>query len=167
LSSVAAAELMRIRGEPQEAAWASVAATWAELGHPYPEAQARVRLADCLLRRGATSALDREITAAARLAAGLGARRLTRELSRMAGLAGLVLRSGPVAEKPPEQTPGWGLTRRETQVLDLIALGYTNARIARSLDIAEKTVSVHVSNILAKLGVANRWEAALLRRGST
>ncbi|GLW31009.1 helix-turn-helix transcriptional regulator [Actinoplanes regularis] len=165
LGQVAGAELLRIRGEPQEAAWTSVAATWAQLGHPYPEAQARLRLADSLLRRGATTALHREITTAARLAAGLGARRLTRELEQLAGLAGVVLQSGPASEKPADDTPNWGLTRRETQVLDLIALGWTNARIARSLDIAEKTVSVHVSNLLAKLGASNRWEAALIRRG--
>ncbi|AEV84965.1 hypothetical protein ACWT_3941 [Actinoplanes sp. SE50] len=163
LHAVAQAEALRVRGEAQEAAWTAVAATWQALGHPYPEAQARLRLAACLLRRGATSALHREITAGARLAAGLGARRLSRELAELATLSGVVIRSEPVPEAAPRND--WGLTRREGQVLDLIALGYTNARIARSLDIAEKTVSVHVSNVLAKLGAANRWEAALIRRG--
>ncbi|BCJ48171.1 helix-turn-helix transcriptional regulator [Actinoplanes ianthinogenes] len=166
LYRVAGAELRRIRGEPQEEAWTEVAQTWAELGHPYPEAQARLRLAACLLRRGATAAMHRELTAAAQLAAGLGARRLTHELDAMASLAGVSLFVSPASAEPAgDHGPDWGLTPRETQVLDLIALGYTNSRIARSLDIAEKTVSVHVSNILAKLGAANRWEAALIRRG--
>ena len=45
-------------------------------------------------------------------------------------------------------------------MLTLVARGYTNRRIASSLFITEKTASVHVSNILAKLGVTNRVEAA-------
>jgi DNA-binding NarL/FixJ family response regulator len=49
-------------------------------------------------------------------------------------------------------------------VLALVAQGYTNRRIARSLFITEKTASVHVSNILAKLGVTNRVEAAATAR---
>lgn len=167
LNLVAGAELLRVRGESQEAAWVSVAATWASMGHPYPEAQARVRLADCLLRRGAMSAVQREITVAARLASGLRAQRLTDELTRLAALAGVTLESSPLPAAASVPAPGWGLTRRETQVLDLIALGYTNARIARSLDISEKTVSIHVSNVLAKLGVTNRWEAGLIRRGES
>ncbi|GAA2692544.1 helix-turn-helix transcriptional regulator [Actinoplanes palleronii] len=165
LGLVAAAELLRVRDEPQEAAWGAVVSTWAELGHPYPEAQARLRLATCLLRRGATAALHREVAVAARLAAGLGARRLTRDLTELAALGGVALTEELPPAPAPVKEPDLGLTRREVQVLDLIALGYTNARIARSLDIAEKTVSVHVSNILAKLGAANRWEAALIRRG--
>ncbi len=59
------------------------------------------------------------------------------------------------------------LTRRERQVLELIAAGYSNKRIALELGIAEKTVKTHVGHLLAKLGVADRTQAALLavRRG--
>ncbi|MFZ0088416.1 MAG: response regulator transcription factor [Solirubrobacteraceae bacterium] len=59
------------------------------------------------------------------------------------------------------------LTRREREVLDLIALGHSNKRIALELGIAEKTVKTHVGHLLAKLGVADRTQAALLavRRG--
>ncbi len=53
------------------------------------------------------------------------------------------------------------LTERETEVLRLLAQGQTNKDIARSLFIAEKTVKVHVSNILGKLGVQSRTQAAL------
>jgi DNA-binding NarL/FixJ family response regulator len=53
------------------------------------------------------------------------------------------------------------LTKREREVLDLIALGYSNKRIALELGIAEKTVKAHVGRVLAKLGVADRTQAAL------
>jgi NarL family two-component system response regulator LiaR len=67
---------------------------------------------------------------------------------------------------------GWGattnegviahLTRREREVLELIALGHSNKRIALELGVAEKTVKTHVGHLLAKLGVADRTQAALL-----
>ncbi len=53
-----------------------------------------------------------------------------------------------------------GLTPREREVLAMVADGRTNRQIAEALFISHKTASVHVSNILAKLGVANRAEAA-------
>jgi NarL family two-component system response regulator LiaR len=53
------------------------------------------------------------------------------------------------------------LTRREREVLDLIAHGYSNKRIAFELGIAEKTVKTHVGHVLAKLGVSDRTQAAL------
>jgi DNA-binding NarL/FixJ family response regulator len=54
------------------------------------------------------------------------------------------------------------LTRREREVLELIALGHSNKRIAFELGVAEKTVKTHVGHLLAKLGVADRTQAALL-----
>jgi DNA-binding NarL/FixJ family response regulator len=54
------------------------------------------------------------------------------------------------------------LTRREQEVLELLARGYANKRIARELGIAEKTVKAHIGRVLAKLGVADRTQAALL-----
>ena len=54
------------------------------------------------------------------------------------------------------------LTRREREVLELIAVGYSNKRIALELGVAEKTVKTHVGHLLAKLGVADRTQAALL-----
>jgi DNA-binding NarL/FixJ family response regulator len=59
------------------------------------------------------------------------------------------------------------LTRREREVLALIVAGHSNKRIALELGIAEKTVKTHVGHLLAKLGVTDRTQAALLavRRG--
>jgi NarL family two-component system response regulator LiaR len=63
------------------------------------------------------------------------------------------------APAPPRAEPG--LTPREREVLALVARGLANKRIAQELGIAEKTVKIHVSRILHKLGVADRTQAAL------
>ena len=59
-----------------------------------------------------------------------------------------------------EPADPFGLTAREREVLALVAEGYTNKRIAETLFISESTAGVHVSNILGKLGVGTRTEAA-------
>jgi NarL family two-component system response regulator LiaR len=64
---------------------------------------------------------------------------------------------GPVTDDAIEQ-----LTRREREVLALIAVGHSNKRIALELGVAEKTVKTHVGHLLAKLCVADRTQAALL-----
>ena len=72
--------------------------------------------------------------------------------------------AAPEAAIEPEETDAGpvdgGLTAREREVLALVAEGYTNKRIAETLFISESTAGVHVSNILGKLGVATRTEAA-------
>ena len=65
--------------------------------------------------------------------------------------------AAPAAPLAPER-----LTKREHEVLSLIARGYSNKRIAFELGISEKTVKAHVGHLLAKLGVADRTQAALL-----
>jgi DNA-binding NarL/FixJ family response regulator len=68
----------------------------------------------------------------------------------------------PSTSPHPKPSPAerLGLTRREQEVLALVAAGRTNRQIAEELFISVKTTGIHVSNILAKLGVASRVEAA-------
>jgi DNA-binding CsgD family transcriptional regulator len=66
----------------------------------------------------------------------------------------------PVAERTRVNAAQVGLTPREAEVLALVAAGRSNRQIAQALFISPKTASVHVSNILAKLGVHTRVEAA-------
>ena len=61
---------------------------------------------------------------------------------------------------PVDELARFGLTDREREVLLLVADGHSNPEIAKALFISAKTASVHVSNILAKLGVSGRVEAA-------
>jgi len=89
-------------------------------------------------------------------AATLGARLLTDRLGALAQRAGFSPEAEVVA------SPLAGLTPREIEVLRLVAAGNSNGEIGSALFISTKTASVHVSNILAKLGVSGRGEAAAL-----
>jgi len=65
------------------------------------------------------------------------------------------------APEPVEKGPvDAGLTRREVEILQLVAEGYSNAQLAKMLWVTEQTVKFHLSNIYRKLGVANRTEAS-------
>ena len=75
-------------------------------------------------------------------------------------IGALSQRAGFALAAPPEENPVAGLTPREIEVLQLVAAGRSNGEIGSALFISTKTASVHVSNILAKLGVSSRGEAA-------
>jgi DNA-binding NarL/FixJ family response regulator len=104
------------------------------------------------------------LRAAYRTAVALGAAPLRREIQLLAQRGRLRLEEQVAAvaapEAPPSPAASFGLTRREAEVLVLVATGRTNRQIGQELFITEKTASVHVSRILAKLGVAGRGEAA-------
>ena len=160
--ALSTAELSRAEGRPDPTAWAAAAERFAALHEPFELGYARWREAEALIAGGgdrvaATAAL-RE---AADLAAGAGARRCSRPRSR--ALPGArVCRSTPQPDAATEDpdVDRLGLTERELTVLSLVAEGHTNREIGESLFISEKTASVHVSRILAKLGVRSRVEAA-------
>jgi len=94
----------------------------------------------------------------------LGAEPLRREIELLAGRGRLRLeeqaRAAVAPDVPGSSAASFGLTRREAEVLVLVAAGRTNRQIGGELFITEKTASVHVSRILAKLGVAGRGQAA-------
>jgi DNA-binding CsgD family transcriptional regulator/tetratricopeptide (TPR) repeat protein len=77
-------------------------------------------------------------------------------------ISALAQRAGFVVAPPTKESPVAGLTPRELEVLQLVAAGRSNGEIGTALFISTKTASVHVSNILAKLGVNGRGEAAAL-----
>jgi ATP/maltotriose-dependent transcriptional regulator MalT len=144
------------------AAWAAAATAWERLGQPYRAAYAGFRQAEALLAGGG----DRDPAAkalrdAAEVTRRLGARPLAAEISALARRARLQLDPTATADVPA-LADQLGLTPREAEVLALVAAGRSNRQIAQALFISPKTASVHVSNILAKLGVATRTEAAAM-----
>jgi DNA-binding CsgD family transcriptional regulator/tetratricopeptide (TPR) repeat protein len=197
----------RLEGDDDPAVWNRVAVMWQELSAPYEVALARWRQAEATMSSGGARAgrtrARKPLLEAARLAVGLEARPLLRNLRELAGRARIdlpedvdrmlgdavptaaVAAAEPVlvpvvlgddhagngrsdlvrtiAGDPAPQGPRpdtFGLSGREREVLVLVAQGRTNREIGERLFISQKTVGVHVGNILAKLEVSGRVEAA-------
>jgi len=164
----AEAEWSRVTGPSDPDGWAASAAAWDALSYPWPAAYAHWRRAEALLaQRAPRDAAATALATAWTLASRFDARLLIAELGALARRARIQLplqpgggaADGSASEPAPEPDP-LGLTPREREVLALIADGRTNRQIATALFISDKTAGVHVSNILAKLGVASRGEAA-------
>src|SRR5690242_3284757 len=154
----AEAEWRRAQGDNDPAAWQAVLETFGP-AFVYEGARSRWRLAEALLEAGRRDEAQHEWQQALDTAERLGARPLLAALTDL-GRRG---RLGRGHERPGGQmNPLGGLTAREQEVLRLLAAGRTNREIASELFIAPQTASVHVSNILAKLGAASRTEAAAI-----
>jgi ATP/maltotriose-dependent transcriptional regulator MalT len=161
LVSMAVAERSRLH-QSDPALWREATDRWAVVGEPYPTAYCHWREAEALLAGRAGRARATEcLQQAWRISLDLGTVPLT---ERIEGLARRARIAPPDAVDHPTvdaSTVGsdLGLTPREVEVLGLLAAGRTDREISESLFISKKTASVHVSNLLRKLDVANRVEA--------
>ncbi len=177
--ATAEAQLARAnRAADAPALLAAAAAAWEGLSRPYPTALARWRQAEALTAAGERAEAGERAGEALAGARRVGAYWLVEEVSGLIararlpagadaaaengagdGAAGAAPAANGSAERP---TDPFGLTPREREVLALLAEGATNREIGERLFMAEKTASVHVSRILAKLDVRSRTEAAAL-----
>jgi DNA-binding CsgD family transcriptional regulator/tetratricopeptide (TPR) repeat protein len=129
----------------------AAAAAWERLKRPHNQAKALLRAAGAAARDGDRDGAAARLRVALPLAQALRATPLIDDIEALSRRVG----GGQPAQEPSEL-----LTPRELEVLRLVTQGRTNRDIAAELFISAKTVSVHVSNILAKLGVTTRGEAA-------
>ncbi|WP_161962314.1 helix-turn-helix transcriptional regulator [Nocardioides speluncae] len=133
--------------------WTEAVRLFGEFGHRFELARSQARLAAVLRASGDLAAARVHSDPARATAHELGAQPLLDELQTLGGTA------TPRAEAAPDT-----LTPREKEILALVAIGRSNGEIGKQLFISTKTVSVHVSNILGKLGASGRTEAAAIAR---
>ena len=129
--------------------WQAAATAWRELHAPYEEGLALLDSDDPEAMQEAVRIFER-MGATATVARG-------QAIMRQRGIGSI-----PRGARADTRANRFGLTRREQEVLALVAEGMTNAEIAAKLFIAEKTVDNHVAAVLAKMGVSSRHEAAKL-----
>jgi DNA-binding CsgD family transcriptional regulator len=175
-AATAEAHHLRASGEDPGDAWTVAAQYWEALDRPIAAAAARRYAAEACLARGRRDSAAEAAGEALAVARASGASWLVGELEGLiararlsvegrgaaAGTAPDGLDAGSASDAAPASSEGdpFGLTPRERQVLTLVARGCTNREIGGELFMAEKTASVHVSRILAKLDVRSRTEAA-------
>ncbi|WP_230209176.1 LuxR C-terminal-related transcriptional regulator [Nostocoides sp. HKS02] len=151
--------LQWLGGDPVEsdtlvAAWQEAVDRFDAYGYRYESARSRARLGAAQQARGDAGA-SATLQAALEVARELGAEPLRAEIRATGGAR---------PQPGPAHRLGEALTPREQEILGLVALGRSNRQIGTQLFISAKTASVHVSNILAKLGVAGRGEAVAVAR---
>ncbi|MCE0768432.1 helix-turn-helix transcriptional regulator [Pseudonocardia kujensis] len=181
------AEVTRADGDSDPELWGEVAAQWRRRDQPYNVAYGQLRRAEALLARRTRSKAAAEALAEAHdIAAHLRARPFLEEVRDLGRRARIrlpdlvpeperpgIAAAGPgpapeiarpaaprgAASRPTRRDTLATLTPRETEVLAEIAAGHTNREIAQRLFISEKTVGIHVTHLLAKLGVRSRVQA--------
>ena len=171
-SALVGGEHARAVRESEVDAWAAAVTSTRAMNEPLPLTYALLHHAEALVAAGDTAAAASAASEADALARQMGAAPLLEEIEALIRRARLrpIATESPAREDDdaaPDEAERLGLTAREAEVLRLVADGLSNSQIAEQLFISRKTASVHVSNILAKLGVSTRVEAAALahRRG--
>jgi DNA-binding CsgD family transcriptional regulator/tetratricopeptide (TPR) repeat protein len=169
LVELAALEAARAAAAASAEDWTALADRWEHHGAAFQVAYCRWRAAELVLAGGGPrGGVPEMLTAAHRTAQRLRAEPLRREIADLARRARVSLEdeahvSGGeerAGDEPPSAAERVGLTARELDVLRLMAGGSTNREIAAELYISQKTVTVHVTRILAKLDARTRVEAA-------
>jgi ATP/maltotriose-dependent transcriptional regulator MalT len=148
---------------PSTAAWQTALESAVQTGDRWLRLYVRLRLAYAMAEEGDRTAAAAHVRRILSEAAEIGAGPLhdqARDLASRARLA--VAEPDPVVAEPADAFGTFGLTQRERVVLSHVAAGSSNGQIAAALFISPKTASVHVSNILAKLGVSGRGGAAAM-----
>ena len=135
--------------------WQDAVRAFEEYGHVYETARSRARLG-AVLQAAGDPAAGEHLQSALETARRLGAEPLRAEIRAGGG-------AREQASRPAGRL-GEALTPREREILALVALGRSNRQIGAQLFISAKTASVHVSNIIAKLGVSGRGEAVAVAR---
>ena len=160
------AERTRVAGPGDPAAWDGAAKAWQDLACPHRAGYAWWRQAEAQLDAGQPAAAAAGPLRAAAAAAD-GHAPLLAQIRTLAERARIPLQAPAAAGEPEAPPPArlltrYGLTDRELTVLRLLAAGRTNPQIGAELYISASTASVHVSNILRKLGVSSRVQAAAI-----
>jgi DNA-binding CsgD family transcriptional regulator/tetratricopeptide (TPR) repeat protein len=161
----AMAALGRAIDAPRPELWRAAGDAWEAENRLTECSHARWREAQALLQAGERAEVAAPpLRAAHAISTRIGYVPLTAAIEDLARRARINLGSGAETSSPPSPADRLGLTAREREVLERLAVGRTNRQISDELFISTKTASVHVSNILAKLGVANRGEAGARAR---
>ena len=155
----AAAALTQL-GDPDPDAWTEAADRWDRLGDPLWLAIARLHEAEAAAASGATARAADALHHAHQLAVDLGAVPLLARIEAVSRRTRIGVETPTPRVLNAATIDHLGLTPREAEVLSLVAAGRTNREIGEQLYVSEKTASVHVSNILRKLGVSSRVDAA-------
>jgi DNA-binding CsgD family transcriptional regulator/tetratricopeptide (TPR) repeat protein len=141
-------------------AWAEAVARWNELGDRWATAVALVREAEAAATAGAADRAATSLRRSHAIASELGAVPLLAEIDAVSSRTRVSIDAPTRITLDETSAERLGLTPREAEVLALVAAGRTNRQIGDELYVSDKTASVHVSNILRKLGVNSRVDAA-------
>ena len=141
-------------------AWAEASARWTELGDRWATATALLREAEAAALAGSADRAASTLRQAHSIASELDAAPLLAEIDAVSRRTRVSIDSPTRVVLDESSALNLGLTPREAEVLSLVAAGRTNRQIGDELFVSDKTASVHVSNILRKLGVNSRVDAA-------